>query len=79
MSRFDGEPVGDVLLIARCTILGDNGKEVILDRRSSLSEEEFVDDYDVIVSAQSRLLYALSREIATAIETGFNKGGAGDE
>ena len=75
VSRFDGEPGGDVLLIARWTILGDNGKEVIFDSRSSLSEEASEDDYDAIVSAQSRLLEALSREIATAIEADLNKAG----
>ncbi len=80
VTRFDGKPGGDVSLIARWTILGDNGKKVILDRRSSLSEEASEDDYDAIVSAQSRLIEALSREIATAIEADLNKTGmTGDE
>ncbi len=80
VTRFDGKPGGDVSLIARWTILGQNGKKVVLDRRSSLSEEASEDDYDAIVSAQSRLIEALSREIATAIEADLNKTGmTGDE
>lgn len=69
VTRFDGTPGGDVSLKARWAILGDDGNEVLLSRTSSFIEHAGKPpDYEAIVSAQSRVVEALSHDIAMAIK-----------
>lgn len=69
VTRFERQPGGENLLVARWSILRDNGREILLTRNSSFSEPAGVRDYEATVSAQSRILAAFSREIAAAINT----------
>jgi uncharacterized lipoprotein YmbA len=66
--RFDGNPGGSASLVARWAVLADEGKDVLIVKRSSLSEPTGKDDIEALVSAQSRVVEALSREIASAIK-----------
>jgi uncharacterized lipoprotein YmbA len=66
VTHFAGRPDGNVLLNARWTILSGDGKEVLRRSKSSILEPEGGQDYEAIVSAQSRALAELSREIAAA-------------
>lgn len=67
VARFERQPGGENLLVARWSILRDNGKEILLTRNSSFSEPAAAGDYEATVSAQSRVLAEFSREIAAAI------------
>lgn len=66
--RFDGQPGKDVHLSARWTLLGDDGKRVLIRRQSSFCEPMDRLKYAEIVSAQSRMIAQLSRRIAAAIK-----------
>ena len=69
VTRFDGTPGGNVTLGARWTIFGENGKkEMLLMRKSDYSEPTDGSGYEALVSAKSRALTTLSREIAEAIK-----------
>jgi len=65
--RFDGTPGENASLVARWTILGDDGEKVLQKKKSSFSEPTDGQGYEALVSAESRLVTALSREIAAAI------------
>jgi uncharacterized lipoprotein YmbA len=65
--RFDGTPGGNASLVARWTVLGDDRTKVLWEKKSSLSEPTGGQGYEALVSAESRLVAALSREIAAAI------------
>lgn len=69
VTRFEGDADGNALLIARWSIFGKGGRELLVRRRSSFSEPAGAGDYEALVSAMSRTLANLSREIASAIET----------
>ena len=71
--RFEADATGEVALVARWSVIGKDGKEV-LQRQSSLREAAGRQDYDATVAAMSRALAALSREIAAALGT-FPPGG----
>jgi len=64
--RFDGTPGENASLVARWTVLGDDRAKV-LQKKSSFSEPTDGQSYEALVSAESRLVTALSREIAAAI------------
>jgi uncharacterized lipoprotein YmbA len=68
VTRFDGKLGGDALLSVYWTLLSEDGKP-ILKKQSSFREPCGAPDYEALVSAQSRALGRLSREIADAIET----------
>jgi len=68
ITRFDGTPGGDVILRTRWGILGEGGKKVLANRQSVLNEPVPEDTTAEMVSAQSRLLGKLSREIAEEIK-----------
>ena len=75
VSRFEGRAGGDSLLAVRWSILGKNGKKVVLSRKSKFSEPVAKanepgagQDYKATVSAMNRTLESLSREIAGAIK-----------
>jgi uncharacterized lipoprotein YmbA len=68
ITRFDGLPGGNVDLRARWGILGENGKKVLSKERAVLTEPIGGDTIPEMVSAQSRLVEKLSREIANKIK-----------
>jgi len=66
--RFDGAMGDDVSMRARWTLLGDDGKKVLLRKNSSLSIRADDRTYEALVSAQSRILADLSSEISEEIK-----------
>ena len=66
ITRLDGELNGRCVLQARWRVLGHRGTPPVVHGRSSLSEPSG-GDYTALVAAQSRLLGALSADIARAI------------
>jgi len=64
VTRFLGELEGEASLVALWSILGKNGKEVLVSKRANLSESIGPEEYEAIVAAMSQLVAALSREIA---------------
>jgi uncharacterized lipoprotein YmbA len=69
VSRFDGMLGEDVMLRAKWTIFGDDGKTMISMRTSEIKEEIEGQGYNTFVQAQSRALANLSRDIADAIKS----------
>lgn len=65
---FEGDSQGKVLLSVRWTLFGDEGKKELLTRKSDLSEFTGAQGYEALVSAQSRAIAGLSKEIAGAIK-----------
>ncbi|MBT8332011.1 MAG: PqiC family protein [Deltaproteobacteria bacterium] len=68
ITRFDGQPGGNVDLRARWAILAENGKAVLANQRSALTEPVAGDTIAEMVSAQSRLMAKLSLIIAEEIK-----------
>ena len=67
--RFDGELRGNAVLGARWSIFGDEGKKELVTKKSNFIEPAGAQGYEALVSAQSRLLVGLSKEIAGAIKS----------
>ena len=67
--RLDGSLVGNVSLEAWWMIFSGEGNGILLTRRSAFTEPASGQDYKSLVSAESRALGRLSREIAQAIKT----------
>ena len=68
VTQFDGRLGGECSLVARWNIYGREKKAVLATGKSSLSEATAGGDYDAMAAAQSRLVGALSREIAGALK-----------
>lgn len=66
--RLDGSLGGNVSLEAWWMILSADGKKMVLSKKSTFTEAVTGKDYNSLVSAQSRALGHLSREIAEAIK-----------
>jgi uncharacterized lipoprotein YmbA len=66
--RMDGNIGGNALLVARWAIFRENNRKMLLTRQSSYSEPLRSQSYKALVSAQSRAIGDLSREIAQAIK-----------
>jgi uncharacterized protein len=66
--QFDGTLGGDVVLIVKWGLSGEEGKKLLLVKRSSFKEPTGAATYEALVAAQSRAVAALSREIAEAIK-----------
>jgi uncharacterized lipoprotein YmbA len=66
---LDGKLGENALLVARWAIVDEDKKSMLLNRKSSFSEPTGGQGYEAFVSAQSRVLAALSKEIAQAIKT----------
>jgi len=66
--RMDGNVGGDASLVARWAIFRENDRKMLLTRQSSFSEPVSSQNYKALVSAQSRTIADLSREIAEAIK-----------
>jgi uncharacterized lipoprotein YmbA len=77
ITQFDGMPGGDVILRTRWGILGEDGKKILANKQSVIDEPIGGNTITEMVSAQSRLLQKLCREIAAEIkklgETQANK------
>ncbi|HKA52506.1 MAG TPA: PqiC family protein, partial [Candidatus Binatia bacterium] len=73
VTRFLGEPGGEVSLVALWSVVGKNGKEVVVSKKSSFSEPTRGQDYEALAAAMSRTVAALSRDIATAIAADSQK------
>ncbi len=71
--RFDGSPGDKVILEAWWTLLSGDGKTLLQSKRSDLSEVAGGRDYKSLVSAQSRILAELSREIGEALRISQSK------
>ncbi|MDD2391106.1 MAG: PqiC family protein [Desulfobacterales bacterium] len=67
--RFDGTFGDNVTLISRWTLSEKNGENILLSRQSTFSEPLPDRNYAVMVSALSRTLESLSREIAVEIKS----------
>ena len=69
VTRFLGEAGGSTSLVARWSIIGKDGKDVLMSKNSSFNESAGAQDYEATVSAMSRTVAALSRDIAAAVKT----------
>ena len=65
---LDGDLGGKAELVARWAIFRDEDRQMLFTKKSSLSEAAGGGSYEAFVSAQSRAVEALSREIAKAIK-----------
>ena len=68
ITRFDGMPGGNVDIRSRWGILDGNGRKVLKNRKTVLTEPIGGDTIAEMVSAQSRLMGKLSHEIAIEIK-----------
>ncbi len=68
VTRFDGEMGGEVLLLTRWSIVGKDGKEWVK-KKSRFSQPAGAPDYEATVTAMSRALERLSRDIAAGFRT----------
>jgi len=66
---LDGNLDENAMLVARWVIVDEDKKSVFLCRKSSFSKPTGGQGYEALVSAQSRALAALSKEIAEGIKT----------
>jgi uncharacterized lipoprotein YmbA len=66
--QFDGTLGGDVVLVAKWGLIEEQGKKLLLAKRSSLKEPTGAATYEALVAAQSRAVATLSREIAEGIK-----------
>lgn len=67
LNRFDGTSEGKAILAAHWSILEGEKRKVLVTRKSHFAESADRADFESMVSAQSRLLGHLSREIASEI------------
>lgn len=65
--QFLGQPGGEVSLVALWSLLGKQGQEVLVSKKSSFREPTGGQDYEALAAAMSRTVAALSRDIAAAI------------
>lgn len=66
--RFDGTLNGTIILGARWTLFSGDGKRVLVSKVSSIQESVGSPNYESFVSAQSRAVVLLAREISAAIK-----------
>ena len=67
LHRFDGTSEGKTIMAAHWSILEGEKRRVLVTRKSHFAESADRADFESMVSAQSRLLGHLSREIASEI------------
>ncbi|MBZ0160204.1 MAG: PqiC family protein [bacterium] len=68
VTQLEGRLGGECVLIARWSVFGRESKALLTTGKSSLTESAG-GDYETLVAATSRLIGALSRDIATAVKT----------
>jgi uncharacterized protein len=66
--QFDRGPGGEVVLVARWSLLDRDGKELVL-RTSRLSQAAGGTDYEAMVTAMGRTLETLARDMAATLLT----------
>lgn len=66
--RFDGTLSGKVVLGARWTLLSGDGKRILISKVSSIEETVKAPSYEAFVSAQSRAVVMLARDIADGVK-----------
>ena len=66
--QFDADARGNAVLVARWSILGDDGNKMYMIKKSNITVPTNSDDYTQLVSAQSQAMAEFSREIAAAIK-----------
>jgi len=66
--RMDGSLNGGVQLTAQWSILEGKDSDLMVTKESSFKDSEAPTDYGELVAAQSRLVEALSREIAKSLK-----------
>ncbi|HSO43357.1 MAG TPA: PqiC family protein [Rhodospirillales bacterium] len=71
--NFERDAKGDVVLLARWTIIGDSGRRLLAMRRSGFRAEDVPMDYGAIAAAMRHLLGELSRDIAAEINAGSRR------
>jgi uncharacterized lipoprotein YmbA len=67
VTQFLGEPGGNVSLTALWRIIGPNGQDVLVSRKSSFQEPVGSQEYEALAAAMSRTVANLSRDIASTI------------
>jgi hypothetical protein len=67
--RFDGEIGGEVILGARWSLLTSDGNDILLSKVSQIREPVRTADYHAFVSAQSRAVEQLGREISATVKS----------
>jgi uncharacterized lipoprotein YmbA len=67
VTHFFGQIAGASTLMANWTIMRDEGKEVVVSRKSRFSAHAAGQGYEAVVAAMSQTVAELSREIAAAI------------
>ena len=65
--QFDGTRGGEAVLVARWSLLGDDGKTIVTTKKTSITHHPMSQEYEALVEAMSQNLTDLSREIAQAI------------
>lgn len=70
---LDGNLGGNASLVARWTVYAEDKGKVLLTRKSGFSEAIGAQDYEALVSAQSRMIAALSQEIGDAIRASMSR------
>ena len=68
VSRFDATSDGKALLIAYWVVIGEDGRKILVKKKSILRADAASMDYGDIVSAQNQVLTDLSRAIALEIK-----------
>lgn len=68
VSRYDVTSDGKALLIAYWAVLGENGRKILVKKKSILRADAASMDYKDIVAAQNQTLSGLSRAIAAEIK-----------
>jgi uncharacterized lipoprotein YmbA len=71
--NFERDAAGDVVLLARWTVIGDSGRRLLAMRRSGFRAEDVPMNYNTIAAAMSGLLGELSRDIAAEINAGTRR------
>jgi uncharacterized protein len=66
--RFDGGVGGEVVLAVRWSLIGADGKELTM-RKTRFQAPANPQDYEATVTAMSRILEDLSRDIAATLQT----------
>ncbi len=66
--QMDGNPGGEVHLMAQWSILKGKDSQIVATRKSRFNKSNVMPGYGALVSAQSRLVEALSHEIAEGIQ-----------
>jgi uncharacterized lipoprotein YmbA len=67
--QFDGTLGGDVALVVKWGLFGEEGKKLLAGKRSTFKEATGAATYEAYVAAESKAVAALSREIAEAIKS----------